>query len=248
MSTTKFYKTASIAAMTIAGMTLTACATGQSGSRYGGNVYDYESGGNCGPSPACAPAVVAAPVHVQHPAPVVTQTYTAPAPVVTQSYSAPVQCPVGTTPSSDGTCLQNSTSYTATTTYVEPSYSYTEQPSYSSATTYSGPIECPPGTRDAGDGTCLQSSVHVSSGATTSYNSTTSYGSGSTYSGGAVECPTGTRDAGDGTCMQVSGTTSYGSGSTYSGSDVTIYSGDATPSGYTSTTTTTSDVYLPIRK
>jgi len=249
MSTTKFYKTASIAAMTIAGMTLTACATGQNGqngSRYGGNVHDYESGGNCGPNPACGGAVVAAPVLVHQPAPVVTQTYTAPAPVVTQSYSAPVQCPVGTTPSNDGTCLQSSSSYTATSTYIEQP-TYTEQPSYSSATTYSGPIECPPGTRDAGDGTCLQSSVSVSSGVTTSYNSTTSYGSGSTYSGGSVECPTGTRDAGDGTCMQVS-STSYGSGSTYSGSDVTIYSGDATPSGYTSTTTTTSDVYLPIRK
>lgn len=253
MSTTKFFKTASFAAVAVAGMTLTACASGQGSSRYGGNVYDYESGGNCGPSPACAPVVAApAPVVVHQPAqvfhqpaPVVTQTYTQP--TVTQSYAAPASCPVGTTPSSDGTCLQSSTSYSSTTTY-------TEQPSYSSATTYAGPVDCPSGTIDAGDGTCRQttSTSSFSSGTTTSYNSTTSYGSGSsysgsTYSGGAVDCPSGTKDAGDGTCMQVS-STSYGSGSTYSGSDVTIYSGDAEPRGYTSTTTTSSDVYLPIRK
>lgn len=254
MSTTKFYKTASIAAMAVAGMTLTACASGQNGSRYGGNVYDYESGGNCGVSSACAPAVI------HQPAQVVTQTYTAPAPtysVPAQTYSAPVQCPTGTTPSNDGTCLQSSTSYS--TTYSQPSYNSTttySEPSYSSATTYAGPIECPPGTTDAGDGTCLQSSAtsHISSGATTSYNTTTSYGSGSSfestpttsygsgssYSGGAVDCPAGTIDAGDGTCLQ--------SNTSYTGSDVTIFSGDATPSGYTSTTTTHSDVYLPIRK
>ena len=270
MSAMKFYKTASIAAITVAGMTLTACASGQNGSRYGGNVYDYESGGNCAPSPACAPVgrVVAAPVILQQqPAQVVTQTYQAPAqtyqaPVQSysapvQSYSAPAQCPAGTTPSSDGTCLQSSSSYSSSTTYSEPSYTTsTPSTSYSSSTTYSGPIECPAGTTDAGDGTCLQSSssTSYSSGSTTSYNSTTSYGSGSnyssssSYSGGAVDCPAGTKDAGDGTCMQVSSSTSYGSGSTFSGSDVTIYSGDATPSGYTSTTTTTSDVYLPIRK
>jgi len=249
MSATKFYKTASFAAMAVAGMTLTACASDKTNSRYG-NVYDYESGGNCAAVSSCAPAPVVTQAYTQ---PVYTQptytqpTYTQPTytqPTYTQpsapttSFAGPIECPAGTIDSGDGTCAQVSSSS-----------------SFSSSTTTS---------YGSGDSFSSSPSTSTSYGISDSYtsdsfssSSSSSFGSGSSYSGGAINCPAGTTDAGDGTCAQNS-STSYGSGSsssygsdsssTYSGGDVTIYSGDASPSGYTSSTTSSSSVYLPIRK
>jgi len=54
MSTTKLFRAGLIATVGVAGLTLTANAQ----SRYG-NVYDYESGRNCGQ--ACVPAPAATP-------------------------------------------------------------------------------------------------------------------------------------------------------------------------------------------
>jgi hypothetical protein len=92
----------------------------------------------------------------------------------TSSYaSTPASCPAGTTPQSDGTCLQGST-----TSYS----SYTSTPSYSSTSSYTGgyvtsgaPLNCPAGTTASSDGTCLEggSSSYIASSPNYSTSSTT---------------------------------------------------------------------------
>jgi len=225
MSTTKLFKAGIIATVGVAGLTLAANAQ----SRYG-NVYDYESGRNCGS--ACTPTqaapvssrygapVVAAPTY--NPAPVyvaprpsVVYTQPAPAPVYTQPAPAPVYTPA------------------ATQTFTQ--------------TTQLPPVNCPSGTTAQSDGTCMQTGSTFSSGSSFSTGSTysePSYSSSTSSSSfGSVSCPAGTISQPDGTCMQ-SGS------STFTGSSVELYTGDATTTsgGYGSSTTYSSPDYLPIRK
>ena len=262
MSATNFLKSASVAAITLAGLTLTACASGSSSGRYATaqsgqhGIYNYEGGRavNCQVQPctgvapygAVVNAPVAPPVY-QHggyatqtvPAPsYTTQTVTsgtsaiygsAPQVVTTPSYtttttsvsSMTADCPAGTTPSGDGTCMESSTSYSST------GYT-TSSTSYGSMTG-----DCPAGTAAQADGTCMQSG-------STSYSSGTSYGS-STIS--AADCPAGTTLQSDNTCAS-------GSSTVYTGPSVDIYSG-STSTNYGSSTsgyTGGSSVYLPMRK
>ena len=229
MSTNYLLRNSAVAVLGIAGMTLSACATGDQGSGRYASVYDYESGGSCGSSAACAPAPVVAQPYAE-PAPVSpgvvyadcsqyatmdcgTTVYSepapAPAPAPTYSYEThtttsmgAVDCPAGTTMQSDGTCLQSSSSYSTTTTTS----------TYSSS---SSMADCPAGTTMQSDGTCMQSST---------YSSTTTY-TPSVSEPTVTVCPSGTVMQPDGSCMQ--------STSTY---------------GYTSSGTYTADDYLPIRK
>lgn len=97
--------------------------------------------------------------------------------------------------------------------------------------TQTAPAQCPAGTTAQPNGTCMQtSSGYGYTGSTTSYGSGSTYSSGTTHtmSSEPVSCPAGTTAQADGTCLQGSGysmgstttssTTSYGSGSTYSSS------------------------------
>jgi len=174
MSANLFLRNTAIVAIGAATLTLTACASSNSGSTRYGNVYDYESGQNC--STACtAPAVVQAPVVTEYSGYVETTptvvyeepsytapvTYTAPA---TSYASTSVECPAGTTSQADGTCLQSgydTTSYSTTTSYT------TAAPVVQTVSTVSTAVECPAGTTAQSDGTCLQgSSTSVYTGGT----------------------------------------------------------------------------------
>lgn len=206
MSGISIFKAGLVAGACVGGLTLSGCATSPD-SRYGG-VADYESGGDCytnpcGPvqpsnvvytdcgtvqAPGCAPA---APVY-QPPA------YQPPLPVeqppvveyIAPPVAAPVDCPVGTTPNGDGSCMMSdmSSTYTHTTTTTS---SYTGETA-----------DCPPGTTPAGDGTCLQgsssSSVYSGSSATIyEHSSATEY----------ADCPAGSVRSASGTCTISSGYT-----------------------------------------
>ena len=254
MSTNTTLKSSAIAVVTLAGLSITVAANAQS-SRYG-NVYDYESGRNCGQACA-APApqaryghttthtVAPAPVYVDCSvtgtcAPQPTTVYTQPAPVqyqATTTYAAPsytqapVSCPAGTTAQPDGTCLQSSaSSYSSSSTYTAPTTSYGSGSSYSTTTT--APANCPAGTTAQSDGTCMQGSSYSSTtssyGSDTSYSApTTSYGSGSSYSSTSAA----PANCPAGTTAQSDGTCMQGgSSATYSGSTVELYTGDATTS------------------
>lgn len=251
MSTTKLFRAGLIATVGVAGLTLTANAQ----SRYG-NVYDYESGRNCGQ--ACVPAapVATPPANTRYGAPVAaTPTYN-PAPVYIDCVQA-------------GTCApQPSVVYTqpAAPTYTPaPTYTQSVQmapvncpagttaqsdgtcmqtgSTYSSTTTYTAPamsmepVSCPAGTTAQSDGTCMQGSSYSSS---TTY--TTETYTAPTTSMEPVSCPAGTTAQPDGTCMQ-----------SYAGSSVELFTGDASTStsstyGYGSSGTYTASDYLPIRK
>lgn len=254
MSTNTTLKSSAIAVITLAGLSITVAANAQS-SRYG-NVYEYESGRNCGQACA-APApqaryghttthtVAPAPVYVDCSvtgtcAPQPTTVYTQPAPVqyqATTTYAAPsytqapVSCPAGTTAQPDGTCLQSSaSSYSSSSTYTAPTTSYGSGSSYSTTTT--APANCPAGTTAQSDGTCMQGSSYSSTtssyGSDTSYSApTTSYGSGSSYSSTSAA----PANCPAGTTAQSDGTCMQGgSSATYSGSTVELYTGDATTS------------------
>lgn len=247
MSGISILKSSLVAASCLAGLTLTACASGSSSSRYG-SVYDYESGGNCNAGP-CGAVVTppATPSRYGTPAPMIGGQPIAPgvvyadctkiggmncgptpapapmpAPAPVPSYSgAPVSCPAGTTPNGDGTCMMvGSTGYSSSTsTYTAPSTSYSGET-----------LPCPAGTTPNGDGTCMQSS----GGYTSSYSSSSSSSSIVSSGGDMADCPAGTTRNNDGTCMMASGT------------NVEIYSGS---SGYTPPSTyTPPKTYLPIRK
>ena len=210
MSTNTIFKSGAIAAMTLAGLSITVAANAQS-SRYG-NVYDYESGRNCGqacvaPAPAgrygytttqSAPPVYVDCATMGTCAPQPTTVYTQPAPVQYQAaptytaptttyaapaptmMQAPANCPAGTTAQADGTCMQTSSSFGSTSSYSAPTTSYGSGSTYSAPST-SMPADCPAGTTAQSDGTCMQTSS--SFGSTSSYSApTTSYGSSSSYS------------------------------------------------------------------
>jgi len=212
MSTTKLFKAGIIATVGVAGLTLAANAQ----SRYG-NVYDYESGRNCGN--ACTPAPVAAPTTSRYGAPVVAAPTYNPAPVYVDCVTA-------------GTCApQPSVVYSQPApVYTQPAPVYTQPaPTFTqstqSFTQSAAPVSCPSGTTAQADGTCLQSSSGFSTTTTFSEPSFSSSTSSSTFSSPStsfepVNCPSGTIAQGDGTCMQTGSTFSSGSsfstGSTYS--------------------------------
>lgn len=224
MSKELLLRKGAIAALGIAGLTLSACANGHHSNRYA-DIYSYESGGACGHS-ECSGAVYQGAdyghqYYEQVPAPsstgvvyadcgqidmmdcgygtqTMTETYVEPAPTITE-------CPAGTYMGSDGFCTSGST----TTGYYDSSTTTT-------TSTYSGNVDCPAGTTLQPDNTCLQSG--------SSYSSTTTT---STYTAPTTtSCPAGTVMSGDGTCMQ--STTTHG--------------------GYTSSGGYTTSDYLPIRK
>ena len=213
MSTTKLFRAGLIATVGVAGLTLTANAQ----SRYG-NVYDYESGKNCGQ--ACVPAAPAThAASTRYGAPVVAAPAYNPAPVYVDCVQA-------------GTCApQPSVVYTqpapvySQPTYTQPTYSQAA-PTYTQSVQQMAPVNCPAGTTAQSDGTCMQGSSY-SSGSTYSSGTTSSYSSGSysaptTMSMEPVNCPSGTTAQSDGTCMQTG--SSYSSGSTYSSGTTSSYS------------------------
>ena len=239
MSTTKLFQIGLVTTMGVAGLALTANAQ----SRYG-NIYDYESGRNCGQS-CVAPAAAAT---TRYGTPVTQAPTYNPAPIY-------VDC------TQTGTCApQATTVYTQPApVYTQPAPVYAQADTYSSGTSYaSEPVSCPAGTTAQSDGTCLQSGSSFSTGTTyseptPSYSSgstysepTPSYSSGTSYAAEAVSCPAGTTAQADGTCLQ--------SGSSFTGSTVELYQGDASSNtnsstgyGYTGGSYNAGD-YLPVRK
>jgi hypothetical protein len=260
MSTTKLFRAGLIATVGVAGLTLTANAQ----SRYG-NVYDYESGKNCGQ--ACVPAAPATPAaNTRYGAPVVAAPTYNPAPVYVDCVQA-------------GTCAPQ-----PSVVYTQPAPVYTQPaPTYTQSVQQMAPVNCPAGTTAQSDGTCMQGSDYSSSSTYTSQTYTaptmsmepvncpagttaqpdgtcmqgSSYSSTSTYSSStytaptmsmeSVNCPAGTTAQSDGTCMQ-------GGSASYAGSSVELYTGDAstttnsTSYGYGSDGSYGSTDYLPIRK
>lgn len=187
MSTHNYLRATVLAAFTTVAFAATAASANPQNSRYG-DIYDYESGHNCGEAcvapppaqpmaqPVRAPAYVppqpvsGPPIYVDcsqmgscgaQPATVFTQPQATYSENTTYS-SAPANCPAGTTPQADGTCLQTS------------DYS---QNTYSGTMTYNAPATCPAGTTAQADGSCLQtyqgdaqsSYGYQSSGTTTDY-------------------------------------------------------------------------------
>jgi len=270
MSTTKFLRASLIASVGVAGLTLTANAQ----SRYG-NVYDYESGKNCGQ--ACvAPAPQTPAANSRYGAPVVAAPTYNPAPVYMDCQQV-------------GTCAPQ-----AAVVYTQPAPVYTQpapvysQPSYSAPSyAQAAPVNCPAGTTAQSDGTCLQGSSSYGTGSYSS-GSTSTYTPSTSYDSTPVSCPAGTTAQSDGTCLQgasgsmtmemttmpatvtlpgtynsasvscPAGTTAQSDGtclqgtSGFTGATVELYQGDASTQstgsyGYTGGTYTSGD-YLPIRK
>ena len=173
MSTTKLFRAGLIATVGVAGLTLTANAQ----SRYG-NVYDYESGRNCGQ--ACTPAAPAVSTPSRYGAPVVAAPTYNPAPVyvdcVRAGTCAPQPSVVYTQPAAPA--------YQPAPTFT-PAPTYTPAPSYTQSVQMAPPANCPSGTTAQSDGTCMQTGSTFSSGTTYS-EPTTSYSSGTTYSAPAI--------------------------------------------------------------
>lgn len=172
-----------------AALLMTACASNSSSARYG-NVYDYESGGNCDSS-ACMSA------------PVQTARYSEPQQVVYADCSVVQGMDCG---------VPMAQTYPTYQEHVQsyPVYDAAPAISYGGATSYGEAAPCPAGTTAAADGTCLQSSY-----GSTSYNTgSTSYGS--TSYGESASCPAGPSMQGDGTCAMNEGS-AISSGTTYGG-------------------------------
>ncbi len=189
MSNAIILKNGLLAVTCVAGLTLTACASGQNGSSRYGSVYDYESGGSACQSSACGPT-----------------SYTA-------VYGG--QRVIGGQPVSPGVVYadcsvisgMNCNQQQPTQIYTPPTPTYTPStPTYSPpATTYGETVACPSGTTAAGDGTCMQSGSSYDFSSTT----TSTYTGSSSYTGETAPCPAGTTPNGDGTCMEGSGVTMY---------------------------------------
>jgi len=233
MSGNKIFKSTMLRSSMIVGtsvvaLTLGACASsGGNGSRYG-NVYDYESGGNCKAGASCG-AVVTPPVESRYGSTTVIGgqpvspgvVYTDCSNVAAMGCGAPAPTPVAQPVYTSPPSMRQT-----------PRVEYTSPPSMS----YSGAaVSCPVNTTPAGDGTCMM----TGSGSYTSSTTTTSSSgwSGSTTSGGTVDCPANTTRANDGTCMMNSGTSP----------SVTIYPTTPVP-GYIPPVDYTAPVYEPIRK
>jgi len=187
MSTHTYLRATAIAALTTVAFAATAAAANAQNSRYG-DVYDYESGHNCGQ--ACIAPALAQPVR-------------APAYVPPQAVTGP---PIYVDCATMGSCAAQQPA----TVYAEPQ---TYSNSYSESTTYSSaPANCPAGTTAQANGTCLQNSSY-SSMSTTTYTGPTSTYSGTMTHSSAVNCPSGTTKQADGTCLQAyqgDAQTSYG--------------------------------------
>lgn len=146
-----------------------------------------------------------------------------PAPIVrAERYTDPVMadCPAGTTPQADGTCLEPTVTRMISRPITAPPVrrpipSYT-RPVISEPYTPPQMADCPAGTTKQSDGTCLERS-YTSMPATLTIppimvtnpasSSTYSYSSSSSYSAPAA-CPAGTSKQSDGTCLSHA-TTSY---------------------------------------
>ncbi len=270
MSTQTYLRATAITALSTLAFAATISTANAQSSRYA-DVYNYESGQNCGQACVQAPAAPAStrygsatvtpsydapamqiapgPVYVDCTqmgtcAPQATTVYTAPAQHYSQvqTYNAaPVNCPAGTTAQPDGTCLQGATGSYGGTTSSSLSRGVTLPTNYSSTE----PLNCPAGTTAQADGTCMQTSSSYAVGSTSSYGSTSSTYSSTNSTMMPVNCPAGTTAQPDGTCMQ-------GSAGSYSNSTVEIYTGDAQTTGpvygYQNTGSYSASDYLPIRK
>lgn len=240
MSGNNFLKSSVIVGASVVALTLGACASsGGSGSRYG-NVYDYESGGNCNAGASCG-AVVTPPAESRYGSTTVIGgqpvspgvVYTDCSNVAAMGCGAPAPAPTPPVAYSPPSMVQTQSS------------GYTSPPSMS----YSGEaVSCPAGTMPAGGGTCMMTGSGTYTGSTTtttttgstSWSGSSSSNSGwsnTTTSGGTVDCPANTTKANDGTCMMNSGTTP----------SVTIYPTTPTP-GYQPPVDYTAPVYQPPRK
>jgi len=203
MSTKAILRNSALAATLIAGFTITAVANGN-GSRYG-NVYDYESGHNCGSSACVAPAPVASRYG---------GGYVTPAPVQSLPVSPGV---VYVDCAAMGTCAPAPSYQAPVQTYQAPVQTY-QAPVQSYSQSYSAQaVDCPAGTSLQSDGTCLQSSHSPSTAFSVTLPGT--HAPSVAFSAPAamesVACPAGTTSQADGTCMQSSGS-SYSSSSNYS--------------------------------
>lgn len=263
MSTNTLLRNTGLVAILTAGMTLTACASGNNslGSDHT-DIFPYEGIGST------------------HSAVYTPPNYSAPTMPVS-SGTIYTDCSV-----IDGMNCNSGHSSHSAPTYTQPTYSapaYT--PSYSSTATTSsysgstsgGTADCPSGTTAQADGTCLQSGGSVSYGSTSSYSSSSSYVGSTSSHGQAVKCPAGTTKQADGTCLQGSSMTytpsytsssssssssSYTSSSSSQGQAVACPSGTSkqpdgtclenggSSSSYTgyATPSHTPSTYLPIRK
>lgn len=184
MSTHTYLRATAIAALTTVAFAATAATANAQNSRYG-NVYDYESGHNCGQACVAPPQAMAQPVR-------------APAYMPPQAVTGP---PIYVDCATMGSCAAQQPA----TVYTQPQTSYSN--SYSESATYSSaPLNCPAGTTAQADGTCLQGSSYSNSMSTTTYSDTTSYAA-------PINCPSGTTAQSDGTCMtmyQGDAQTNYG--------------------------------------
>ena len=224
--------------MVAAGAASLATAANAQSSRYG-NVYDYESGKNCGQ--ACVPAqqAPASRYGTSTPAPMGAPIYVDCTQVGTCAPKAPVysQAPVYQP-------AQPTTVYTQPVpTYSQPTYASTQTTqSYGTSYTQAAPVNCPAGTTAQSDGTCMQTgSSSYSTGSTSSYSTGSSY----TTSSEPVNCPAGTTAQPDGTCMQT-GSSAYGSTQSYSSpsystGSVSSYSSDSYSTGSYATSTNMAD-------
>ena len=175
MSDKNILKSSLVVGASVMALTLGACASSgnsSSNSRYG-NVYDYESGGNCNTGASCG-AVAAPPVETR--------------------YGSGTGTVIGGQPVSPGVvymdCSQVSGINCGAPVAPAPAPVYSPPPStHQTTTSYSDAVSCPSGTTAAGDGTCMMKD----SG---SYNMNSS-----TTSGGTVDCPSGTKRTNEGTCM-----------------------------------------------
>jgi len=246
---TALLKTAAIAAISVAGLAVTANAQS---ARYGGHsIASYEGVGN-----NCAPAACEAPIA---PASRYGSTQTV-APVYNQA-PIMVDCSVFGNPACGPQVINQ-----PQTVYTQPTYVQAApqveiyNDGYSAPTTMSAPVNCPAGTTAQSDGTCMQGS---------SYSMGSTYTAPATTMSAPANCPAGTTAQSDGTCMQTGSSysgTSYSSGSGSmsmgtcpSGTSMqadgtcaqtqTTYTGDASPSyGYTTDGSYGTDAYRPIRK
>ncbi len=200
MSTQTYLRATAITALSALAFAATASTANAQSTRYG-NVYDYESGQNCGQ--ACVPAQQATTASTRYgstvtPAPAMQ---VAPGPVY-------VDC------TQMGTCApQAQTVYTAPIQqYQAPAPSYTQ--SYAQTQSYNtGPVACPAGTAAQPDGTCLQGAMGSS---TSSSRMTVTLPTNYSGTVAPVNCPSGTTAQPDGTCMQGAGSSSWTSSSTTS--------------------------------
>ena len=231
MSGTIILKNGLMAAVCVAGLTLTACASsngayGHSNSRYG-SVYDYESGGNCNAGP-CGAAVAA---------PVVASRYGSAETVIGGQAVSPGVVYADCSVVGGMNCNQPAPMYTQ-----QPAPVYTPAPTYAqTAPSYGAPVACPAGTTPNGDGTCMESSMPYG-GSPPSMRQTQAYSgsppsmsqsySAQSYGGETAPCPSGTTPNGDGTCMEGGGGSIAYSGSppsmsqSYSATTSQSYSGE----------------------